>query len=148
MSSVITPSSHVQNLTSSQSSSPDRDQSPEHPSVKPAIPSLYATPPPIKDTLSTETSVSQDETVQECLPYLAGTADPSKTQSNFASCGVPRLEREDHIEFLKDHLQDAEYIAYDAARPWVVYWCLAGLSLLGEDVESWQERSVSALLRY
>ncbi|KAL9126442.1 MAG: hypothetical protein Q9217_004513 [Psora testacea] len=76
----------------------------------PAVPTLYTTRPPIKDTLSTETSKAQDETVQQCLPYLAGTTDPSKPSVYFTPCGVPRLKREDHVDFLKEHLQDARVI--------------------------------------
>ena len=120
---------------------PSHSPSPtSRPQPNPAVPVLYTSLPTIKDILPTETSVAQDETVQECLPYLAGTADPSKTQSDFTPCGLPRLKRENHVDFLKEHLEDARYIAFDAARPWMLYWCLTGLCLLGEDVEPLRER--------
>lgn len=107
---------------------------------RPLIPNLFTSLPPIKDTLVTDTSELQDGTVEDCLPYLAGIANPSKSLFDFTPHGVPRLEREDHVDFLTDALQNAKYMAYDASRPWVVYWALTGLSLLGEDVEEYQER--------
>lgn len=103
------------------------------------VPPLFTTLPPIKDTLVTDTSVSQDETVSQCLLHLTGT-DPSKSISDFTAHGVPRLESQDHVDYLKDALEHARYIAYDAARPWVVYWALLGLSLLGQDITVHAER--------
>ena len=105
----------------------------------PGVPPLFTELPPIQDTLITETSTSQDGTVQDCLPFLAG-ARPDKTEFDFTPAGVPRLERDDHIDFLIENLQDAKYIPYDAARPWLVYWCLTGLSLLGKDVTQYRQR--------
>jgi protein farnesyltransferase subunit beta len=31
-------------------------------------------------------------------------------------------------------------MAADATRPWMVYWALAGLSMLGEDVSEYASR--------
>ncbi len=107
---------------------------------RPTVPILFKSLPPIRDDLVTETSESQDETVQECLPHLAGTAHPNKTVDDFTPHGVPRLERDDHIDFLRKAIQNARFIAYDAARPWVVYWALTGLCLLGVDVEPYREQ--------
>ena len=106
----------------------------------PPVPALFTSPPPIRDELITTSSEDQDETVRQCLPYLAGIADPRKSGFDFSDQGVARLEREDHVQFLTSALQNARYIAYDAQRPWCVYWALTGLSLLGEDVESYRQR--------
>ena len=112
----------------------------------PAVPALFTSPPPIRDELITTSSEDQDETVHQCLPYLAGVADPRKTYFDFSAHGVARLEREDHVRFLTGALQNARYIAYDAQRPWCVYWALTGLSLLGEDLEKYRQRCTSTSL--
>ena len=44
------------------------------------------------------------------------------------------------MDFLSDEIQNAKYIAYDALRPWVIYWSLTGLSVLGEDLTQWRDR--------
>ena len=106
----------------------------------PSVPALFTSPPPIRDDLITKSSTDQDETVDQCLPYLVGIVDPEKTLVDFSPHGVARLEREDHVRFLKGALQNARYIPYDAQRPWCVYWALTGLSLLGEDVSEYQQR--------
>lgn len=106
----------------------------------PPVPALFTTPPPIRDDLITKSSTDQDETMEQCLPYLAGTADPDKTLFDFSPAGVPRLEREEHVQFLRAAVQNARYIPYDAQRPWCVYWALTGLSLLGQDVSEYQQR--------
>ena len=98
------------------------------PPVDRTIPALFTTLPPIKDPLSTSTSRIQDETAGKCLPHH--------------SQPPPLLSRAAHIEFLETHLHEACYIAYDASRPWVIYWCLTGLSLLGQDVEQYRRRVV------
>ena len=106
----------------------------------PDVPALFTSLPPLKDSLVTKTSEQQDQTVQDCLPFLTGTADPSKTVFDFTSHGVPRLERENHVEFLTDALHHTRFMAYDPSRPWVVYWTLTGLSVLGQDVTQYQKR--------
>lgn len=105
------------------------------------VPSLYTDLAPIRDLLTTETSNVQDATVQQCLPFLAGTADPGKLPFDFNGYGVPRLDRENHIAFLHDSLGEfpAGFVGLDASRPWMLYWALTGLSLLGEDVSPYRE---------
>ena len=104
------------------------------------IPPLFTCLPSIRDDLTTTSSIIQDETVQICLPFLAGNADPHKSPFDFSAHGVARLERDDHVRFLTDALHNARYTAYDAQRPWCIYWALTGLSLLGEDVARYQQR--------
>jgi protein farnesyltransferase subunit beta len=110
----------------------------------PLIPDLYTAFPPIRDILITDTSLDQDETVQECLPYLKG---ESGEFTSYNKHGIPRLSRTRHIRFLRRSLQDlpSEFVAVDAARPWFFYWAFCGLRTLGEDVSSYQERLISTV---
>ncbi|MCJ1280836.1 CAAX farnesyltransferase (FTase) subunit beta [Xylographa opegraphella] len=97
-----------------------------------SVPPLFRSLPKIQDSLATETSISQEETVHVCLPYLTGTDD---TQ-DLSKLGLPHLEREKHIKFLQASLEalPSNFVAYDASRPWIVYWALNGLTLLGSDI--------------
>lgn len=104
-----------------------------------AVPSLFTSPPPIKDILVTETSIQQEEVVEDCIPLLAG-AIPGKSLFDFSSFGVPHLERAHHVRWLRSYIETANSMLYDASRPWIVYWCLTGLSLLGEDVQHYSQR--------
>ena len=109
---------------------------------RPAIPDLFTRLPPIRDPLETNSSLLQDETIQECLPCLVGTSNSSSGHGSINAHGLPRLERDGHIGYLHDSLTElpAGYVAYDASRPWIVYWALTGLCLLGEDVSGYRER--------
>lgn len=104
------------------------------------VPALFSEPPAIRDPLTTETTHLQDETVAKCLPYLQGSKPTQK--GPFNPHAVPALQRDDHVAFLYDALEDypASFVALDASRPWMVYWSLAGLSLLGEDVSHFRDR--------
>ncbi|KIW89170.1 uncharacterized protein Z519_10022 [Cladophialophora bantiana CBS 173.52] len=108
------------------------------------IPPYFRQPPPLLDTLETETSTVQNETVNECLPLLNGINDPSRGPFDFNEFGLPCLEREAHIGFLKQSLDEypAPFVGIDASRPWMVYWALVGLYMLGEDVSVFRARVV------
>ena len=110
--------------------------------VESAVPSTFTLSPVLKDKLATKTSTDQDETVGECLPYLKGIDDPANDPFDFNEHGVLRLNRDEHIEYLKDHLGNfpAAYVGVDASRPWIMYWGLMGLYLLGEDVTKYRAR--------
>lgn len=97
---------------------------------------------PIRDSLRTKTSLLQDETMEKCLPLLAGLEGSQRDPADWNTGGLPRLEREKHIGFLHQWLKPlaAGYVGVDASRPWILYWVLAGLSLLGEDVQRYKER--------
>ena len=100
------------------------------------IPSLFISPPPIIDDLATDTIRKREDTIKVCLPYLSGNhKELSRTLG-----ALPELKREKHVAFLRATLQNARFTAYDASRPWVVYWSLTGLTLLGEDVEIYSEK--------
>lgn len=101
------------------------------------VPALFTTLPLIRDELVTESSEMQDETVQECLPFLA---EPGGDLNLF---GVTQLARTKHVHFLHKMISGplpAGFTAADASRPWMVYWALTGLHLLGEDVTTYRER--------
>jgi protein farnesyltransferase subunit beta len=106
--------------------------------MAPTIPDLFTYPPPVRDELETETSYTQNEVVQECLPYLSARDEHSAYNLH----GVARLERDLHKAFLHKGLgrYPDRFVAADASRPWFLYWCLAGLALLGEDVTPYRSR--------
>lgn len=107
------------------------------PQPEPMIPDLFKQPPLVKDDLITETSKLQDQTVEHCLPFLTGEDGPLELNAY----GLPRLNREKHIKFLKQSLGPlpGRFVAVDASRPWYLYWCLSGLTMMGEDVSSYRE---------
>ncbi|KAL2861378.1 terpenoid cyclases/protein prenyltransferase alpha-alpha toroid [Aspergillus pseudodeflectus] len=109
----------------------------------PAVPALFTEPPVLRDTLITETIELQDETLNKCLPFLKGIHGSQKGPLN--QHGAPPLRRDEHIGYLYDSLEDypSGFVAMDASRPWMTYWALAGLSLLGEDVSRHRERTIS-----
>jgi protein farnesyltransferase subunit beta len=102
------------------------------------IPEMFTTLPVIQDLLRTETSEDQIDTAQEVLPFLSGLEDGLEYNVH----GVPHLDRRRHMKFLHKSVQNlpAPYVAADASRPWLMYWALAALSTLGEDVSSYRER--------
>ena len=101
------------------------------------VPELFTSLPPIRDPLVTDTSLSQDETAEDCLPFHDGT---NAGLYDLNAKGIPRLRRGDHVQFLNNAIQNAKYIAYDPQRPWLVYWCLTGLGVLGENLVEWRDR--------
>ncbi|TAQ88026.1 hypothetical protein B7494_g3645 [Chlorociboria aeruginascens] len=112
---------------------------------KPAgmVPDFFTILPPLRDPLQTETSIAQDATVQECLPFLSGESATFRYNQH----GIPHLDRERHVKFLCKTLRKlpASYVAADASRPWMFYWVLAGLSTMGEDISGYRERLVSTV---
>lgn len=108
------------------------------------VPDLFTQLPLIRDLLVTETSSEQDATVQRCLPYLKGTANANTSPFDFNERGVLRLDREQHLTYLHESLGalPAGYVGVDASRPWMLYWALTGLYLLGEDVSLYRKRFV------
>ena len=107
------------------------------------VPDLFTSPPHIRDLLNTQSSQIQEETIQECLPFLSG-IEPGASYNDY---GVPHLERKHHIQFLHKSLKKlpAPYVAADASRPWMFYWALAGLSALGEDISQYREPLISTV---
>ena len=106
----------------------------------PNVPTIFKSLPRIRDSFITETSENQDETVQECLPFLRG--ETSRSIFDYNLHGLPSLEREKHFDYLHGCLEElpAGFVAFDAARPWLVYWTLTGLCVLGESVDRYRSR--------
>ncbi|KAJ6188803.1 hypothetical protein N7519_003711 [Penicillium mononematosum] len=111
---------------------------------RPGIPALFTQPPPIRDPLITETIDLQNATLEKCLPFLKGI---HSTQKDFNDHGVPALQRDLHISYLYDALEDYPegFVAMDASRPWIVYWALAGLAMIGEETTRFRERVITTL---
>ncbi|CAI6323865.1 unnamed protein product [Periconia digitata] len=95
---------------------------------------------PIQDSLKTETSETQDETLQIVLPFLEG--NPNNFPLNIF--GIPQLQKEKHVAFLKQSLGDypGAFAMLDASRPWMVYWSLQGLSSMGYDLSEYRDRVI------
>jgi protein farnesyltransferase subunit beta len=93
---------------------------------------------PITDTYETETSATQEETLEVVLPFLQG----NPNDFPLSEFGLPLLQRPKHIRFLSQCLGDypAMMSVMDASRPWLVYWSLAGMSALGDDISGFQDR--------
>ncbi|KAJ5584249.1 uncharacterized protein N7459_004049 [Penicillium hispanicum] len=113
--------------------------------AQPGIPALFTQPPPIRDPLVTETIDLQDATLAKCLPFLQGVQASQK--GPFNACGVPALQRDDHLFYLYDALEDypPSFVILDSSRPWMAYWGLAGLSLMGEDPTQFRDRVITTL---
>lgn len=110
--------------------------------ASPAIPSLFTSGPPIRDSLATDSSRLQDDTVDEVLPFLRG-----DEHADANAHGIPHLDRPRHVNFLHRQLGrlPGAYKSADPSRPWIFYWCLAGLSLLGEDPALYRDRLVDTV---
>lgn len=109
----------------------------------PSVPSLFTSGPPIRDALETDSSRLQDSTLDEVLPFLRGNQQPGAVNAH----GIPHLDRRRHVNFLHKQLGKlpGAFTAADPSRPWIFYWCLAGLSLLGEDVAPYRRRLVDTV---
>ncbi|ATY59604.1 Terpenoid cylases prenyltransferase alpha-alpha toroid [Cordyceps militaris] len=124
-------------------------RSPSHHDMPPGnasdagIPGLFTSQPPIIDALETESSQLQQETIDECLPFLSGEEHAGKCNQH----GIPRLDKQRHVKFLQKQLGrlPPQMTAADPSRPWFFYWSLAALALLGEDVSAYRERLVETV---
>lgn len=107
------------------------------------LPDLFTNLPPIRDSHETQTSAIQNETIDECLPFLSGL----QIDASYNEHGVPHLTRDRHIKFLHKSLMQlpAGYVAADASRPWMFYWALTALSTMGEDVSGYRTRVISTV---
>jgi protein farnesyltransferase subunit beta len=74
----------------------------------------------------TATSAAQEETEEQCAAWLAEAAAASPT-------GAPALLRDRHVGYLLRSLDglSSSHASLDASRPWLVYWALQSLDLLG-----------------
>jgi protein farnesyltransferase subunit beta len=108
------------------------------------IPSIFTSLPAIRDLLQTQTTLLQDETLEDVIPFLNASSD-EVALSSYNRYGVASLDRARHIAFLHKSLQDLPggYTAADAARPWFFYWALCGLRVMGANVSTYAEGLVS-----
>ncbi|KAJ5923488.1 hypothetical protein N7454_008733 [Penicillium verhagenii] len=108
--------------------------------ARPGVPDLFTQPPSIRDPLVTDTTDLQDATLEKCLPFLKGIQ--SSQSGPFNACGVPALQRDSHVTFAYDSLEDypGGFMSLDSSRPWMAYWGLASLYLMGEDPTRFRER--------
>ncbi|KAL9115066.1 MAG: hypothetical protein Q9227_000860 [Pyrenula ochraceoflavens] len=111
------------------------------------IPPHFTHEPPLRDALETESSKLQNKVVDSCLPLLTAALDPRENPFDFNEHGLPQLHREEHIDFLKESLGEfpAKFIGIDASRPWMLYWALNGLVLLGENVGDYEDALIKTL---
>ena len=109
------------------------------------VPLLFTSSPPVQDSLKTESSIALSEATQDCLPLLAAEESDADPYVAFNHHGVPRLERQKHAAYLHKALGNLPpgFVMADASRPWMLYWALLGLHLLGHDVSTYRERSVA-----
>lgn len=108
----------------------------------PPVPPLFTNLPALRDVLITETSEAQDATVEECLQLL------SSPEGDLNVHGISTLARRKHVRFLKQQIAGPfpkHFVALDASRPWMLYWALTGLFLLGEDVSVYQRQVIDTL---
>ncbi|KAK7417400.1 CAAX farnesyltransferase (FTase) subunit beta [Neonectria magnoliae] len=110
--------------------------------LEPSVPSLFTSAPPIRDDLETPSSQVQDATLEECLPFLTG-----YELDECNAYGLPHLDRRRHINFLHKQLGKlpGAFTPADPSRPWFFYWCLAALTLLGEDVSPYRQRLIDTV---
>jgi len=109
--------------------------------LKNNIPALFAHPAILHDQLQTKSSDAHQAVMESCLELLTG---KEQTIIDLNSHGIPHLQRQKHIKFLKGVLgkYPPPFQAMDASRPWLLYWALAGLASLGEDVSHYRRRTV------
>ncbi|KAF1813573.1 terpenoid cyclases/Protein prenyltransferase [Eremomyces bilateralis CBS 781.70] len=105
------------------------------------LPPLPTFPPSISPEPLTPTLAAQKQVAELCLSQheIAARAEPHRT--------FP-FDRVAHAEFLAGALEKYpwQFQVQDASRPWLVYWAVAGLSALGEeleDVEDWRDGLVA-----
>lgn len=100
------------------------------------LPMCIRQEPPVPYEPATASSDLQQETAEECWPFLLG-----QEHLEIQEDGLPPLSRRKHHLFLRGALGKlpAGFESLDASRPWMLYWCLEGISLLGEDVSTYQD---------
>ncbi|KAI5301111.1 CAAX farnesyltransferase (FTase) subunit beta, partial [Ascosphaera pollenicola] len=112
------------------------------------IPAFYTTPQahllPSSSDPVTKTSLDQDATVAACLAHLRAEDQPKRQYNRY---GVHKLLRYRHVEMLYDMLEDfpKSFVTLDASRPWMIYWAMNSLAMLGEDLTHLRRRCIATL---
>ncbi|KAF2812618.1 terpenoid cyclases/Protein prenyltransferase [Mytilinidion resinicola] len=133
---LLTTSQRIEELSDSEGF--EDAMEPASAQAPPSFPKLQMFTSPLRDELVTDSSAIEAETLDDILPFLED--NPYDFELN--SFGVPKLQRAQHVAFLRRALGNypAQFAAMDAARPWLLYWSLQGLTCLGEDVSEYRER--------
>lgn len=93
----------------------------------------------VGDTLETVTTVDQQETEEKCVSMF--TTEPIASELQF-------LKKDQHIAFLRKTISKLPrgYVVLDASRPWIIYWALNPLVLLGDDISDLKDGANEAIL--
>jgi len=101
----------------------------------------------------TDTVSDQLDTEQECRPFFVDLSKlPARQKQHLQRVGLleyanggeddskdnfnVKLLREKHTEYLKQPFVSSlhsSFVSLDSSRPWIIYWCLHGLDLLGHN---------------
>ncbi|KAL9061287.1 MAG: hypothetical protein Q9162_000161 [Coniocarpon cinnabarinum] len=89
----------------------------------------------VEDEFATRSSELDAETAEKCMPLLVTRA-----------ASPVELHRESHIKYINHILRGlpAGFSSLDASRPWLLYWSMTALALLGENLAAYREPSVHA----
>lgn len=87
----------------------------------------------------TITTIDQQETEELCLETF---------RSENLTLALQTLQREAHVQFLHYHVGKlpAAMVRLDASRPWIIYWSLNALSMLGSDISSFKDTAAATIL--
>lgn len=133
---IISPADRIQELSDSENEYEDMGTVTVEEQAN--ITYLESVTSPLKDPLQTATSKTEDETFKVIEPFLQGNPHGFPLNSH----GIPQIQRSAHVEYLEDSLGDypAGFAMMDASRPWMVYWGLQGLTVLGQDISEHQQK--------
>jgi len=94
--------------------------------------------------VSTQTGIEQNNTEELCLRLF----DKFHTHDGEVDSQLPVLDRTRTIDFLNKGLKRLSegYECLDASRPWIVYWILHSLELLGESLPVEQQHNIIQFL--
>ncbi|KAI8619934.1 terpenoid cyclases/protein prenyltransferase alpha-alpha toroid [Chytriomyces sp. MP71] len=100
------------------------------------------------DGVPTDTSTLQTETEDSIFALLSGsTAVPHQTNARNRRLVLSRTA---HIRFLKGGLKglSRNFVSLDASKPWILFWILHALDLLGETLsDEDKDRAINTLSR-
>lgn len=130
------------NSPCSASSVSEEERNPVDMSQSPGVPELFTRRPVCRDKVRTQTCEDEDRVVASCLPFLNGRAFLRYGPDFLTVSGVPHLLRDRHKLFLEDSLEayPPPFKSMDASRPWMLYWNLTALPLIGEDSSPYRRR--------
>ena len=107
------------------------------------------------ESFPTDSSQKQEGCEQACFPYLfyAALAD---VRAQLVKDGIvddtngsPRILRDGHVRYIRSGLRElrSAFSGLDASRPWMVYWMLHGLNILGVRPKAYYDDAVVFLAR-